>query len=266
MWKQKNIRGKILGGVRGYKVFNPDWTCRNFHYEVGKVYEENVKPSCCAAGFHFCLNAADCFNYYNFDSNNKVAEVIALGAVDYSNEDTKACTNKIQIVREIPWQEVLIIANTGCCNTGYSNIGNHNIGNHNIGDRNTGDRNTGYCNTGSCNTGSCNTGNYNTGNWNTGDWNTGDWNSCDGSTGCFCTEQQYKYMMFFDKPSTWSYDDWLKSDARVLINNIPLISNIPKSECVQRWWDSLPENSRSIITSLPNFDPDIFMQTTGIKI
>lgn len=29
------------GGVRGYKVFCHDWTCRGFQYEVGKTYEED---------------------------------------------------------------------------------------------------------------------------------------------------------------------------------------------------------------------------------
>ena len=28
--------------VKGYKVFNPDWTCRGFQYEVGKIFEEDV--------------------------------------------------------------------------------------------------------------------------------------------------------------------------------------------------------------------------------
>ena len=40
--------------VHGFKVFNPDWTCRDFQYEVGKIFEENVKPRCCDRGFHFC--------------------------------------------------------------------------------------------------------------------------------------------------------------------------------------------------------------------
>lgn len=25
-------------GVKGYKVFNPDWMCRDFKYEVGQTY------------------------------------------------------------------------------------------------------------------------------------------------------------------------------------------------------------------------------------
>ena len=25
--------------VKGYKVFDPDWTCRGFQYQVGECYE-----------------------------------------------------------------------------------------------------------------------------------------------------------------------------------------------------------------------------------
>ena len=112
--------------VHGFKVFNPDWTCRNFQYEVGKTFEEDVNPSCCDRGFHFCEKAADCFNYYKFDSNNKVAEVIAYGEV--RTDGDKSCTNKIHIVREIPWMELLTIVNTGKDNTGLGNTGDMNAG------------------------------------------------------------------------------------------------------------------------------------------
>ena len=281
----------VQEAVRGYKVFNPDWTCRHFPYEVGKVFEEDVEPSCCDRGFHFCLKAADCFNYYSFNSNNKVAEVVALGAVDYSEDNSKACTNKIQIVREIPWQELLTIVNTGKDCTGLCNTGDCNTGDWNTGDWNTGDRNTGNRNTGNRNTGDWNTGNRNTGDWNTGNRNTGDWNSCNQSTGCFCTVQQP--IMFFNKPSTWSFEDWLRSDARYLMNQIPkkvvewvyskdmtdeeksahpshettggYLKVLDESECGQIWWDGLSEHNRNIIRALPNFDPDIFEQVTGIK-
>ena len=227
-----------MSGVRGYKVFNPDWTCRNFQYEVGKTFEEDVVPECCDRGFHFCLKASDCFNYYSSDHDNKVAEVVALGDIDYSTEDSKCCTNKIQILREISWDEVQQIANlgkncTGVCNTGNRNTGdcntgNRNTGNRNTGNRNTGNRNTGDCNTGDWNTGDWNTGDWNTGNrntgnrntgdWNTGDWNTGDWNDTNFSSGCFNTIEQKIYL--FDKSSDCTYRDWLDSDARYLLNQI----------------------------------------------
>ena len=125
-----------MNEVRGFKVFNPDWTCRGFQYEVGKIFEEDVEPSCCDRGFHFCENAADCFNYYSFNPDNKVAEVIAYG--DIVRGDDKCCTNKIKIVREIPWQELLTIVNTGKSCTGLCNTGNRNTGNRNTGSSNTG--------------------------------------------------------------------------------------------------------------------------------
>ncbi len=263
--------------IKGYKVFNADWTCRGFQYEVGKIFEEDVIPSCCDCGFHFCLKASDCFNYYKFSSDNKVAEVIALGDVDYADDNTKCCTNRIHIVREIPWDEVLRIVNTGKDCTGLCNTGDWNTGDCNTGNRNTGNRNTGDCNTGDCNTG----------NRNTGDWNRSSFNA-----GCFNTEEQKITM--FNKPSDWSYRNWLNSDARYLLNQIPknvvewvysedmtdeekaehpthettggYLKVLDESECVQLWWDGLREQHREIISSLPNFDPDIFEQCTGIKV
>lgn len=240
--------------VKGYKVFNPDWTCRGFQYEVGKTFEEDVKPKCCEAGFHFCTKAIDYFYYYSFDPNNKVAEVLALGDVDSQSTNAKCSTNKIQIIREISWQELLDIVNigksctglgntgnrnTGHWNTGDRNIGSFNTGDYNTGDYNTGDwntghRNTGHRNTGNYNTGDRNTGNFNTGDRNTGHWNTGnrnignrntgnrntgDWNVTDVSSGCFCTKVQD--ILIFDKPSNWTIEYWWNSDAKYLLNKIP---------------------------------------------
>ena len=284
-----------MNEVRGFKVFNPDWTCRGFQYEVGKIFEEDVEPSCCDRGFHFCENAADCFNYYSFNPDNKVAEVIAYG--DIVRGDDKCCTNKIKIVREIPWQELLTIVNTGKSCTGLCNTGDWNTGDWNTGDWNTGNWNTGNCNTGNCNTGNRNTGNRNTGDcntgdWNTGDWNTGDWNKSSFNTGCFNTEEST--IMLFNKPSEWTYRNWLNSDARYLLNQIPkdvvewvyeedmtdeekvayptykttggYLKVLDESECAQIWWDGLSEADRNKIKSIPNFDIEIFEQCTGIEI
>ncbi len=282
-----------MSGVRGYKVFNPDWTCRNFQYEVGKTFEEEVIPICCDRGFHFCKELKDCFNYYQFDPNNKVAEIIALGDVDDDGgNSSKCCTNKIQIAREISWQEVLDMVNLGKGCTGLCNTGNRNTGNCNTGDCNTGNRNTGNCNTGNRNTGNRNTGDCNTGNRNTGNRNTGDWNDTNFSSGCFNTIEQKIYL--FDKSSDWTYRDWLDSDARYLLNQIQknvvewvyesdmtdeeknanptykttggYLKVLDESQCAQLWWDDLREDERETIRSIPNFDKDKFEQITGIKI
>ena len=134
--------------MKGFKVFNPDWTCRGFQFEVGKIYEEDVTPVCCDRGFHFCTKAADCFDFYSFNPENKVAEVEALGEVD--SDGKKSCTDKIHIIRELTWHEVLDLVNLGKDCTGF------------------------------CNTGDCNSGNRNTGNCNSGDWNKASY-----SNGCF---------------------------------------------------------------------------------
>src|SRR5574344_517072 len=178
----------IIMGIKGFKVFNPDWTCRGFQYEVGKTFVHNGNIEMCGKGFHFCQKASDCFNYYNFDSDNKVAEVEAIGLVE--TNDDKSVTDEIVIVREISWQELLTLVNVGKDCTGLNNTG----------DRNTGNWNTGNWNTGDWNTGNRNTGNYNTGNRNTGNWNTGDWN-----TGFFSTITPICDL--FEKPTNMTYNE-----------------------------------------------------------
>mgnify|MGYP002705326360 CR=1 FL=1 len=64
-----------------------------------------------------------------------------------------------------------------------------------------------------------NSGYGNTGDCNTGDWNTGDWNRSSFNAGCFNTEEQKITM--FNKPSDWTYKQWMNSDARYLLNQIP---------------------------------------------
>ena len=304
--------------VHGFKVFRSDWTCspngNTKQYTCPGKFEEEGELVVCFHGMHFCQTAADCFNYYSFDSNNKVAEVIAYGEVQTEND--KSCTDKLEIVREIPWDEVLRIVNigknctgrcntgewnTGNCNTGDGNTGNCNTGNGNTGDGNTGNGNTGDGNTrnwntgdgntGDRNTGNRNTGDRNTGNRNTGDRNTGDWNKSSYNTGCFNTEEQK--IMLFNKPSSMTYREWIDSDARYLLNQIPknvvewvhkedmtdtekaahptyettggYIKVLDESECGQLWWNALTDYQKNIIKGIPNFDADIFFQCTGIR-
>ena len=168
--------------VKGFKVFNPDWTCRGFQYACPGIFEESVIPSVCDHGFHFCKKAVDCFNYCSFNPDNKVAEVIAYGNI--AEEGDKCCTNKLEIVREIPWTELLELVNqgkgcTGLCNSGNRNSGDYNSGNRNSGDYNSGNRNSGNRNSGDGNGGNCNSGNRNSGGYNSGDYNSGDCNSGD---------------------------------------------------------------------------------------
>ena len=289
---------QLTAPVKGFKVFNPDWTCRDKQYTCPGEFKEDVKPMACSAGMHFCPDLKDCFENYQNNPNNHCAEVIALGEV--VQDDNKCATNHLQIIREIPWDEVLKRVNqgkgcTGICNTGNWNTGDWNTGNRNTGDWNTGDWNTGDCNTGNrntgdWNTGDWNTGNWNTGNWNTGDWNTGDWNSASFSNGVFCTEEPE--ILIFNKPSGMTFRQWRDSAACHLLNQIQFIPNVwvwdgdmtdeekeahpeykttggflkvlDTSGCCVRWWENLDEYQRRIIRSIPNFDAAIFKQITGI--
>ena len=236
--------------VKGYKVFRPDWTCdptghNPKQYTCPGKFEEEGELDVCGRGMHFCQVAADCFNYYSFNSENKVAEVIAYGEV--RTDGDKSCTDKLEIVREIPWDEVLRIVNIG---------------------KNC----TGRC--------------------NTGDWNTGDWNKSSFNTGCFNTVEQK--IMLFNKPSDMTYREWIDSDARYLLNQIPkdvvewvyeedmtdeekvahptyettggYLKVLDESECGQLWWGSLSDRRKEIIKAIPNFDAEIFFQCTGVRV
>ena len=288
-----------MSNVKGYKVFNPDWTCRGFQYEVGKTFEHDGNIELCGSGFHFCQKASDCFNYYDFNSNNKVAEVEALDLVE--TEGNKSVTNKIHIVREIPWQELLTIVNTGKDCTGLENTGNWNTGNWNTGDCNTGDCNTGDCNTGDCNTGNWNTGNRNTGNrntgnrntgnWNTGNCNTGDCNTVDFSNGVFCTKEDT--IKIFDKESNMTLSEWRESRARRIIawnmeatvwiyqrnmteqekEQYPsykttggYLKVFTYEEAWKNLWNSITDEEKQEIINIPNFDKNKFKEITGIEI
>ena len=266
--------------IKGYKVFNPDWTCKGKQYTCPGTFEEDVNPSVCNVGMHFCKNAADCFRYYDFDPNNHVAEVIAHGTV--AEGEDKCATNKLEIVREIPLAEVLEIVNTGKACTGRCNSGNRNSGNCNSGD----------CNSGNWNSGNCNSGNWNSGNRNSGNWNSGDWNKTSFSNGCFNTASPKIYM--FNKPTDWTFEQWFNCRARYLLNQIddcPLeyvwfdtmtdeekaahpeaettggyLKEHTTADNARKWWAELSADERNVILGLPNFDAEIFKEITGIDV
>ena len=284
---------KLQAPVYGYKIFNPDWTYRDKQYTCPGEFKEDVKPTPCSSGMHFCPDLKDCFEYHQNDPNNHCAEVVALGEI--VQDGNKCVTNHLQIIREIPWNEVMKRVNqgkgcTGICNTGDRNTGDRNTGNFNTGDWNIGSRNIGTYNIGDWNTGNGNTGDFNTGNRNTGDCNTGDWNKASFSNGVFCTEEPE--ILIFNKPSGMTLRQWRDSEACYLLNQILFTQNawvwdddmtdkekeahpeyktiggflkvLDASDCCVRWWESLDESDRDVVRSIPNFNAAIFKQITGI--
>ena len=250
--------------IKGYKVFNPDWTCRGYQYEVGKTFKHDGNIEMCGAGFHFCRKLSDCFNYYQFDKNNKVAEVEAVGNVETHGD--KSVTDAIIIIKELTWSEVLERANEGIDCTGYGNSGN-------------------------CNSGNWNSGNWNSGNCNSGNWNSGNWNSTDYSSGFFNSKPCD--IIIFNKPCGLSREELLnnigiKAMNRKYENNWWIYSNnmteeekethpehettggyiktIPFKDACKLMWSNLTDDEKDAVKELPNFDANVFEEITGIKV
>ena len=235
--------------VRGYKVFNEDWTCspggNTKQYTCPGKFEEDITPVRCGHGMHFCRKASDCFNYYAFDPKNKVAEVIAYGDIVESGD--KCCTNKLEIVREIPWQELLTIVNTGKDCTGL-----------------------------------CNTGDWNTGDWNKSSCNTGCFNTEEQKIMLFNKPSDMTYSEWLHSGARyllnqipkevveWVYEkdmtDEEKASHPTYETTGGYLRVLDESECAQIWWDGLSEDDKSTIKAIPNFDGEIFEECTGIKI
>ena len=263
---------KKLYGWKGFNINRKgELYCRNKKYTLGEIAEQTGKLEICNNGLHFCWNLANVMDFYNFENSDVViGKVEILGDVVDNDDKTKSCTNKLKVVRLYKTKKQLMdMSNNGSNNTGYCN--------------------TGDCNTGDCNTGNRNTGDCNTGYWNTGDCNTGDWNSCNFSNGLFNTISPK--INLFNKPSNYTmeefkrtkwYDaltngifrltewvDWTEEELKEYENRknnggrqVPIDFKV----ACKKWWDTLSDEDREIIQTMPNFDKTIFTDITGIEL
>ena len=145
--------------MKGFKGFNPDFTCKGKQYSENTVFEEE-KAEICNSGMHFCEYPLDVFKFYPPVNDNcelnEFAEVEALDGAK-TKDNIKYCTKKLKVGTKIGIPGLIqasvdyivekagkekISTNTGDCSAST-----------NTGDRsastNTGDRsastNTGYC-------------------------------------------------------------------------------------------------------------------------
>jgi PPE-repeat protein len=234
--------------IKGYKIFNPDLTCRNFQYKVGETYELNSDPILCNKGFHFCKELKDVYNYYRFDYSNPVCEIEALGTVIDDLNDNKSVTNKIKIVRILDIKEILFelnlfcSGNQGSSNQGSYNQGSINQGSSNRGSNNQGSSNRGSGNRGSYNQGSDNQGSYNRGSNNQGSSNQGSYNLGSCSVGFFNTESfigSTSNCACFNTLTGMTYFSFLRKYVSILKD----VKSI---------------NKKSIISKLPNYNESLF--------
>ena len=255
--------------TKGYKVTDANMKCLGFQYKLNKKFVHKGSLDMCRNGFHFCPIAAHCFNYYTFDSNNRVFEIVSYGEI--ITDCDKCCTGEIEFIKELTWDEVLVIVNTGKDNSGYRNSGDRNSG-----DRNSGDRNSGY---------------RNSGNWNSGDRNSGDSNSGYRNSGAFCTSQN-PCLILFDVQTNIPVKEWENGEACLIMSSLDTtiwvdssymtagekaahpkhettggyLKTIPYKEAWANLWHNLNDTKRAVFTSLPHFNSDKFKEITGIDV
>ena len=86
-------------GMKGFKGFEKDFSCKGKQYEENTTYEE-YGVGCCHKGvMHFCEDPWEVLNHYDLVDGNgnfsEFAEVEALGQV--WNDGEKRATNKIHV-------------------------------------------------------------------------------------------------------------------------------------------------------------------------
>lgn len=171
-------------------------------------------------------------------------------------EDSEKCgSNHIKIVREIVGEELELMKNSGTYNTGLFNSGY----------RNSGDMNSGYMNSGVA-------------------------NKCNGSNGVFCNEGDMN-IRIFNQPSGMSLRDWYRSRYWEAMCEAPFILTdwiwyteeekaadeekervggylkvYSMEDAWKNWWDRLSEEAKKTIQEIPNFDPEVFKDITGIEL
>ena len=86
-------------GMKGFKGFEKDFSCRGKQYEENTTYEEHGVGCCHKGVMHFCEDPWEVLNHYDLVDGNgnfsEFAEVEALGQV--WNDGEKRATNKIHI-------------------------------------------------------------------------------------------------------------------------------------------------------------------------
>ena len=270
--------------MKGYKAFLPNMMTQHSDdtvYEVGKTYTVEGEIKICENGYHFCKKCVDVYDYYSKPC--RICEVSVTGAVQ--TQGNKSVGRRLKILRELTADEISSLCNSGNWNSGNRNSGDWNSGNCNSGNWNSGYCNSGNWNSGNWNSGNCNSGNRNSGNWNSGNCNSGNWNS----GYCNTTDPTIR---LFDHQTDITFSDFRNSRAHNLLCNIPSDcltwkyseymtddekTAHPEHETTggflylekadrQAWWESLSDDSKAAITSMPYFDAEKFFICTGIKV
>lgn len=212
------------------KGFDKNLCCRGMQFEVGKTYDTGAKDNeielCSNTVFHYCNSIEQVHSYYSCDPAHQ-NRFCEIEVLGAEVADGEECgSNKIKIVREIVGDELKTL------------IGQIN--------------------------------------GNTGLFNSGNWNSCNCSNGVFCNQED-KDIRIFNKPSGMSFEEFWSSKYSIALQSEPLELTYwddknKKLKCRSYkdacaiWWSKLTEKNKKIIQEIPNFDPEIFFDITGIDV
>ena len=220
--------------MKGYKAFNNDMTTNhgdNTVYEVGKTYTVEGEIKICENGYHFCKKCADVYDYY--DKPCRICEVSVTGAVQ--TQRNKSVGRKLKILRELTADEISSL---------------------------------------------CNSGNRNSGNWNSGNRNSGDCNTTEPTIRLFDHQTDITFSDFRNSrvhnllcniPSdyiTWKYSEYMTDDEKAAHPEHETTGGFLYLEKADRqaWWESLSDDSKAAIISMPYFDADKFYKCTNIRV
>jgi len=225
--------------MKGYKAFLPNMMTQHGDdtvYEVGKTYTVEGEIKICENGYHFCKKCVDVYDYYSKPC--RICEVSVTGAVQ--TQGNKSVGRRLKILRELTADEI-----SSLCNSGY---------------------------------------------WNSGDWNSGDWNSGNRNSGyCNTTEptvrlfdhqtditfsdfqQSRAYGLLCHMPSDcliWKYSEYMTDDEKAAHPEHETTGGFLYLEKADRqaWWESLSNENKAAITSMPYFDANKFYMCTNIRV
>ena len=230
--------------MKGYKAFLPNMMTQHSDdtvYEVGKTYTVEGEIKICENGYHFCKKCVDVYDYYSKPC--RICEVSVTGAVQ--TQGNKSVGRRLKILRELTADEINSLCNSGDWNSGYWNSGN-----------------------------------CNSGNWNSGDWNSGYCNTTEPTIRLFDHQTDITFSDFRNSraygllcniPSdclTWKYSEYMTDDEKTAHPEHETTGGFLYLEKAARqaWWESLSDESKAAIISMPYFDADKFYMCTNIRV
>jgi len=219
--------------MKAYKVTDENMMCRGYRFTLKTLFKTEGLVIPCQNGFHFCKDLINCFNYYDFNPTNRVFEIEASGII--KKEGGKHCSEKIEFIKELSWEEVLRLVNIGKGNTGKGNSGD----------------------------------------FNSGDFNSGLFNTNEPTLRLFNKETDIKLSNFkipyINLPlNEFIFESIMTIEEKESNPNYKTLGGYLKTlsykEAWKEAWSKADDEKRQEFLDLPNFDKGIFKEITGVEV